>query len=181
VVVGTFNGDLPPSKEALKRAAKNQTPIPQAPVHRRHGASAYLRPNINWDCAGITWVYIDSKGQAVNPKYIILQAGYTHDLARTRAIIHWDECESARVGRWNYLLAVYFARNRLLHWLQDHPRPEVAPVNPAIPIPREEQLGDIITIRTGSAMLALCVTAAKNIEAATKGRIGGVHSITKAL
>jgi hypothetical protein len=55
------------------------------------------------------WVYIDSKGQAMNPKYIVLRAGYTHDIAGARALIHWDECESARIGRWNYLLAVYFA------------------------------------------------------------------------
>jgi len=42
ISIRSFNSDLPPSKEVLKRAAKNNTPIPQAASYRRHRALAYL-------------------------------------------------------------------------------------------------------------------------------------------
>ena len=186
--IGTFNQDLPPSREALRKAAKDNAPIPRAAPHRRQGSSAYLKPSINWDTEGIVWMYVDGKGQAVNAKYISLRAGWIHSQARARAIIHWDECECARIGRWNYLLAVYFARNRLLRWMRDNPRDQGVgnPNNadqrrPTADIPNEETLEDLVPIRTGSAILAQYADVARDINSMTGGQIVGIYKISKGL
>ena len=125
-------------------------------------------------------MYTDTKGQAANPRFITLKAGFSHQEARVQALIRWDEAECTRIGHWNYLMAVYMARNRLLGWMAEHPR-YGNPQSSGADVIVAGKLDDLVQIRTGSAMLESIADMAENIRARTGGRVGGVQLVTKGL
>jgi hypothetical protein len=180
LLIGHFSQDLPPSKGVVRKASKSETPLPRAPVHRRQFAPAYLKPNINWDSEGIVWMYTDAKGQAANPRFITLKAGFSHQEARVQALIQWDEAECTRIGNWNYLMAVYIARNRLSGWIAKHPR-DGNPQSGVADVIVAGNLDELVQIRTAGAMLNSIADMAENIRARTGGRVGGVQLVTKGL
>lgn len=66
------------------------------------------------DGDGVTFLWTDSKYRTVNPKYITLADDITLVKAKSTAVRRWDIHETNRIGRFNFDVAIAFARNRLI-------------------------------------------------------------------
>jgi PAS domain-containing protein len=159
---------------------------PPPSAHRRHLAPAYLKPNINWDSEGIVWMYTDGRGQAANPQFVDLAGFSDHKQARAYALIHWDEAECARIGRWNHLVAVYIGRNRLVGWMGRHRQVdgedrEDREAGAGADVTIKGHLGDLVQIRTGNNMLVNMADTAKTVQTLTGGCLGGHHYLKNGL
>jgi hypothetical protein len=107
-------------------------------------------------------MWVDAKSGAVNPRFVQLRSGLTQQQAKAEAAIHWDRCELARIGKWNCELALYWARNRLLRYLQSQPAAagehqinEADRVRPTFDkIPLDERFDELIHVRTCGSVLA---------------------------
>lgn len=82
------------------------------------GAAAYMKPNLNWDDFGISFLICDVNGSSSNARFVNWNPGWTPFQARVQAMTNWDYHESKRVIDYNTLLIVYWARGRLLLFLQ---------------------------------------------------------------
>lgn len=83
---------------------------------------------------------------------------------------------------------MYYARNRLLRWMRDFPRPmETGTLNTAHPsrptgdIPSEERLEELVQVKTGSSMLDRYAEVARDVRAITDGRVRGVYTVVKGI
>ena len=114
--IGTWRITLPAPATPTKRKRNNDG---QPNPVRLAGASAFIKPNINWDDFGISFTVCDANNASANAKYVTLNPGWTLQQARAEAMIHWDENESERVIEYNFKLAVYWARSRLLATLRE--------------------------------------------------------------
>jgi PAS domain-containing protein len=92
-------------------------------------------------------MYTDGRGQAANPRFVDLVGFSDHKQARAYALIHWDEAECARIGRWNHLVAVYIGRNRSVGWIGRHRRVdrEDGEANAGTDVTIKGHLEDLIT------------------------------------
>lgn len=131
VKIGQFSQNLPPSRNALKawRALNDPTsPYPTNPPERLAGQPAYVKCVVAMDGDGVTFLWTDSRYRTVNPKFIRLDDGMTMAKAKGTAVRRWDIHETKRLGRYNYDVAIAFARNRLVR-LQCLRRGDIARLN----------------------------------------------------
>ncbi|ODA84328.1 hypothetical protein RJ55_02848 [Drechmeria coniospora] len=109
--IGTWRVDLPPSASLGKRKRNDHG---RKNEHRKAGAAAFIKPNINWDDFGVSFSVCDANSANANAKYVSLREGWTLQQARAEAMIHWDERECQRVIEHNEDLVVCWARSRLI-------------------------------------------------------------------
>jgi len=166
IVVGTFTQDHPPSAEAQKAANRKSSAdtvvIPTTPPVRRAGQPVYIRPNVKMHEFSVVWQLTDGRGRIIQPEYFTYHPGITPESARADSMVHWDRNEAIRVCGFNRLLAVYWARRRLLRHAQQFPlrvRPSLTP-NDSTARPvfdesvlKEEDLGELVKLRTCKSMM----------------------------
>lgn len=176
--VGSFNANIPPSTNAKKKASRSGVQ-PQTPPHRQACAPAYMKPNINMDTCGVSFMMVDSKSATVNPRYVTYKSGWTAQQARAEAVIHWDTNEVRRIGNYNKSLVTYWARSRLLRYLRLHPMQE-ALLNQAsqerpVGLDNEgrEDHNELHTIRTCASILEECAAVSSQVSAIAHMRGSG--------
>ncbi|KAK4163783.1 hypothetical protein QBC43DRAFT_300992, partial [Cladorrhinum sp. PSN259] len=103
------------------------------PPHRRAGAKAFIKPNVNWDFFGVTFLVCDARGAAANAKYLQLKPGLSLAQARADAAITYDCYELERVQTYNINLVVAWAKARLVRHLRSKEREN--PIAPGTPNP----------------------------------------------
>ncbi|KAK4165650.1 hypothetical protein QBC43DRAFT_287821 [Cladorrhinum sp. PSN259] len=125
--VGVWNANLPLS-QAKKRAANGSPAESTIPLpHLRAGAKAFIKPNVNWDFFGVTFLVCDARGAAANAKYNLmlerllylqLKPGLSLAQARADEAITYDCYELERVQTYNIGLVVAWAKARLVRHLR---------------------------------------------------------------
>lgn len=64
---------------------------------------AFIKPNVNWDGAGIIFNWVDGRGSGISYRFIRLKEGYTLQQARELAGNHWDRSEAGGIGSTNLI------------------------------------------------------------------------------
>jgi hypothetical protein len=150
VQVGVFRLDCRPSKKALQawqkdRASDTNAPMPKTSPQRLAGQPVYVKCIVDVETEGLSFLYIDSKHQTVNSRYILWHKNMDEVTASAVAVRRWDLNEIKRVGSFNMELAVALVRNRLIG-LQCHHDNNVARVT-LLP---EEDLDRFVQVKTAS-------------------------------
>lgn len=141
--VGTIMPGMPRSSGRVK---KNQN----TPAHRLAGQPVFLRPQLNWDDYGVTFIYSDTRGSAIHSRWVQHLQGYNAMRTRAEAMVRWDLAECKRVTQYNTTMVAFWAQCRLVHWLKDR---RVDAGRPGEEIPLAEDHSKLVELKTCSMIV----------------------------
>ncbi|KAL7822207.1 hypothetical protein V8C26DRAFT_390322 [Trichoderma gracile] len=175
-LVGTIKPGMPRSADATRQGKPT-------PAQRQPGQPVFLKPNINWDDYGLTFIWCDSKGRAVNSRWVQLTESYSAAQARADAVVTWDTAETRRVTQYNHEWLAFWARCRLIHWMRDNPAEDGTgslPSQQSRDVPRQERHDVLVKLRTCQSILDDLVALSLETRTIQGGRVGGRVSLKKA-
>ena len=109
VPVGKLNGHLPITPMKRKKGhAEQLNPA------RARGATAFLNVHLDVGTYDVSFLWRDGNFSTINQKYVDLDEGLTMKMAIRRAILNYDQCETARIEQFNKALIIALARLRIL-------------------------------------------------------------------
>lgn len=109
VPVGKLNDNLPitPMKRKKRQAEQLDTT-------RAQGATTLLSIHLNIRAYDVSFLWRDGNFSTINQKYVDLDEGLTMKMAIRRAVLNYDQCETARIEQFNKALIIALARLRIL-------------------------------------------------------------------
>ncbi|UPK93983.1 hypothetical protein LCI18_004918 [Fusarium solani-melongenae] len=107
--VEKLNDNLPITPMKRKRGQAEQLDSARA-----RGATALLSTHLNIGAYDVGFLWRAGTFSTINQKYVGLDEGLTMKLAIRRAILNYDQCETARIEQFNKALIIALARLRIL-------------------------------------------------------------------
>ncbi|KAL2676851.1 hypothetical protein Neosp_010617 [[Neocosmospora] mangrovei] len=81
---------------------------------RARGATALLSIHLNIGTYDVGFLWRDGNFATINQKFVQLDEGLTMKSAIRRAILNYDQCETARIEQYNKTLIIAVARLQIL-------------------------------------------------------------------
>ncbi|KAM6522409.1 hypothetical protein FALCPG4_012071 [Fusarium falciforme] len=109
VPAGKLNSHLPITPMKRKKGhAEQLNPA------RARGATAFLNVHLDAGTYDVSFLWRDGNFSTINQQYVDLNEGLTMKMAIRRAILNYDQCETARIEQFNKTVIIALARLRIL-------------------------------------------------------------------
>ncbi|KAJ4167859.1 hypothetical protein NW754_011676 [Fusarium falciforme] len=105
VPAGKLNSHLPITPMKRKKGhAEQLNPA------RARGATAFLNVHLDAGTYDVSFLWRDGNFSTINQQYVDLDEGLTMKMAIRRAILNYDQCETARIEQFNKAVVISFSK-----------------------------------------------------------------------